>query len=417
MESKKVKYEGSISGITLVALVITIVILIILATIAVNMAFGENGLITVAREARNHQLNATLSDEELLNNTSQDVLNITTGGTTPSLPTGPNGKPLINGLTVIQKETVKAEDSKGNPVVVPGGFKIRSDIANSVQQGVVIEDESGNQFVWIPVGIVTMDDGSKSNEIVLGRYAFDATSGKPTLQQSAENYMDDVTIDSWFKELSSHREANQVNSSSGTNATAKNLKGFIDSVKANKGYYLARYEASYGGGSSIENYRPLSKPSNSCSINSMDYTKEGTLWNFITQGNASKICRNMYAGNEKVDVESDLTNSYAWNTAIVYIQEMGNSNYSNANRDTKGNSILKNTGDTGDVVCNIFDMAGNLWEWTTEYSSIISNSVANACSCTGGYYDNAGYTTAIRGADVPLYVGRDGGFRVILFVK
>lgn len=45
-------------GITLVALVITIVILIILATVAISFAFGSNGLIPRAEEAKNYQANA-----------------------------------------------------------------------------------------------------------------------------------------------------------------------------------------------------------------------------------------------------------------------------------------------------------------------------------------------------------------------
>ena len=59
-------------------------------------------------------------------------------------------------------------------------------------------------------------------------------------------------------------------------------------------------------------------------------------------------------------------NSYAWDTAIVYIQEAGNENY--ANKSFVYNS-LKDTGTIGDEVCKINDMASNIDEWTTEYSS------------------------------------------------
>ena len=34
---------------------------------------------------------------------------------------------------------------------VPGGFRVSSDSANNVSDGVVVEDAKGNQFVWIPV--------------------------------------------------------------------------------------------------------------------------------------------------------------------------------------------------------------------------------------------------------------------------
>ena len=65
----------------------------------------------------------------------------------------------------------------------------------------------------------------------------------------------------------------------------------------------------------------------------MSYTP-GTLWNFITQLNASKVALNTYEDSSN-GIKSDLMNSYAWDTAIVYIQEAGNTNYANK----IGNSI------------------------------------------------------------------------------
>lgn len=49
---KKYRRRLNDSGITLVALVITIIVIIILATVTINMAFGDNGLITQAELAR-----------------------------------------------------------------------------------------------------------------------------------------------------------------------------------------------------------------------------------------------------------------------------------------------------------------------------------------------------------------------------
>ena len=48
-------------------------------------------------------------------------------------------------------KTTIIEDSNGKAVKVPKDFKITSDSANNVEDGVVIEDKNGNQFVWIPV--------------------------------------------------------------------------------------------------------------------------------------------------------------------------------------------------------------------------------------------------------------------------
>ena len=103
--------------------------------------------------------------------------------------------------------------------------------------------------------------------------------------------------------------------------------------------------------------------------------------------------------------QSDLINSYAWDTAIVFIQEFsGDTNYSQQRgRNTAraiqkcGESILDYNLDEGDVAqdirCNIYDMAGNTWEWSTEtYSDTI-----RPCVTRGSYYINTGDYTSVRG--------------------
>ena len=52
-KEKIIEHSLAERGITLVALVVTIIILIILATITINFAFGEEGLIQKAQEAKN----------------------------------------------------------------------------------------------------------------------------------------------------------------------------------------------------------------------------------------------------------------------------------------------------------------------------------------------------------------------------
>ena len=345
----------------------------------------------------------------------------------PVIPTGPNGNPLTSTVTSTEHTGTTTEDTLGNPVYIPGGFKIADDSGSTVKDGIVIEDTSGNQFVWIPVSNINHDGSNKIKvdentevEITLGRYTFDTTTGAETIVQKGADYANTVTLDYYFQELTEFREADQSSYSSTKNATAKDLAGFIDSVSTNKGYYLARYEASYSSGSAFgvgndeTYYKPASKVSTANSTDSMNYTA-GTLWHLITQGNASKTCRQMYYGNSYV--ESDLCNSYAWDTAIVYIQAMGNSNYANANRDTTGNTSLLNTGATGDEVCKIFDMAANLWEWTTEYSTRTLSINAYPCTFRGGVYlDSSYYTSLHLGVGAPNE-GQGISFRPTLYVK
>ena len=144
----------------------------------------------------------------------------------------------------------------------------------------------------------------------------------------------------------------------------------------------------------------------------MNYNNSGTLWNFITQPQAALVSQNMYKNDRYV--ESDLINSYAWDTAIVYIQAMGNSNYANQ---ADGNGTLKNTGSTEDEKCKIFDMAGNLYEWTTEYSTNTVSSSASPCTFRGGFYNGSFFSTSFRYNDVATSSIRNISFRPLLYVK
>ncbi len=372
-------------GITLVALVVTVIILLILAGVTINIALSENGLFHRAKNVADRYKVAQTNEQDLLTNLEKELGEYTQ-------------KPLVTTITTTNHGTIKAEDKLGNPVTVPGAFKVVE--GETVEDGIVIEDANGNQFVWIPVsnidgnndgkgtGLITKNDGSKV-EITLGRYEFSTSDGKETLKQRGSECEDDsdkFIIDSFYKENTKMQRTIEE-------AVAKDLVGFVESVKNNHGYYLARYEASFGSGDAPEgsygsdgngithimtNQKPSVKPTklNDETVHSNNATtpiKVGDVWRFITAEDSSIVCKNMYSsGNEASYVESDLVNSYAWDTAIVYIQSMGYNNYANATRDRSGNTELKNTGDTGDEVCHIYDMAGNISEWTTEYSTSTS---------------------------------------------
>ena len=332
-----------------------------------------------------------------------------------------------NDQTVFDTKT-PIQDEKGNTIVVPEGFKLAEDSGDTVQQGIVIEDAfsedenvRGSQYVWIPVGKFIKDDGTESNEIVLGRYTFNTSNGTPTLQQAAytndnpTNYTQSVVIEDEYRyeyyELSTYREGIASSGTDGLNATAYELDKWIDSVKENGGYYIGRYEASYASGSSTSDYKAASKESTDFSEDSMSYSS-GTLWNNITELDASKVAINTYKDSNN-GVRSDLMNSYAWDTAIVYIQEAGNTNYANK---TSVNSSLANTGKNKDEVCKINDMASNCIEWTTEYSSDANGYHAYPCVDRGGSYIYSNYFTAFRNDVYATYSDYGISFRLSLYL-
>ncbi len=321
------------------------------------------------------------------------------------------------------KTPTTIKDSNGNLIKVPEGFKIADDSGINVTEGIIIEDNDiitgvgnnrGNQYVWIPVGNGIKKSDGTTVDIALGRYAFaDGTSdkdsngnvlakGTPILKQNVEDYIQEVLINSYYKELSISRIGVASNGTDGLNTTALNLKGFIDSVKANGGYYIARYEASYG-----TDKQANSKISNSYSETAP--TAEGTLWNNITQINAATASRNLYT-----TVATDLINSYAWDTAIVYIQNFsGDTDYS---YQTTKNSSLSNTGVNGDEVCKINDMASNTVEWTTEYSNNTNGSYTGRCTDRGGDSYNKSTYASYRRDGSAAYSSKYIAFRIILYI-
>ena len=362
----------------------TIIVLIILAGISISLVIGNNGIMQKAAKGRTDYAGAAIN-EQLDLNKIEDYIEDNTSNKSEVEKYRKSGKYFESPTTV--------EDTNGNLIKVPKGFKIAADSGLNVTEGIVIEDNDikegignnrGNQYVWIPVGNgIKKSDGTTVN-ITLGRYTFaNGTSdkdtkgnvlakGTPILKQDAENYTQEVAINGYHKELSTSRAGVASSGADGLNTTALNLKGFVDSVKANGGYYIARYEASYG-----TDGKANSKVSNSYSGSNV----EGKLWNNITQINAATVSRNLYTG-----VNSDLINSYAWDTAIVYIQNFsGDTDYS---RQNSLNTSLANTGVNNDEKCKINDMASNTMEWTTEYCTYTDSSHAYPCASRGGSYSS-----------------------------
>ena len=423
MKNKRILKER---GITLIALVVTIVVLLILAGVSINAIFSENGIIKRAQDAQNKMNNAQESDLNALNDLDKWINNqvngITGGGTTGG-DANPSTTPKISTLvgTVVDKNT-KAEDAYGNKITIPKGFKVvahgtvagsatytySGDNIPAVQDGIVIENGTdGNQFVWVPVGTIKNKNNTTST-ITLGRYSsFTATNGiyTPAQVASVENCTQTVTIGGNFQELSTSREGNSAEDSTAQNATARNLKEFISTTLSNGGYYIARFEAS-GTASKI-----TSKYNQKVLVD-------------ITQPNAAKLAREMYEEvkeNNKLVYASDLVNSYAWDTAIVFIQTYSVKTDYASHNESNTTKAFTATGKNNDKYCNIFDMSGNASEWTTEYFTVSYIINSPPCVIRGGCYYNpangSGHYTSYRSGSNPTSSYSNTGLRPLLYVK
>ena len=375
-------------GITLIALVITIIILLILSGISIS-ALTNQGLFKNAKTAQNATEKAEKEQGQRLNEYEDEInkyLNNANEDEKIGLITDNINKELS------KTDNTKLKDEKGNRIVVPAGFKIVNG-ATTVDKGIVIEDVTetatkGSQFVWIPVGTITKSDGTTAT-ITLGRYDFDATTGKESAY-SGSYIEEDANDTSTLKKYG--------------NTIAKNITNFKNSVATNGGYYIGRYEAR------------TATARNAAGNALTQITEKGTenVYNYVTQLQAAQLSQNMYNSDK---FTSDLINSYAWDTATVFIQNCGtNSKYSRQNSlytslAQAGTNSLTDTSKI-DVQCNIYDMASNILEWITETSSGSST----PCACRGGFYSNSNGYMSLRYNSIASGSNVNLGFRPLLYL-
>ena len=385
---KEIKNKQA-KGITLIALVVTIVVLLILAGVSLSLVIGNDGIMKRAKEAKNQYAEAQTNEEKQLNE-------------------------LANGIDEMETEIKKVD---GVPIpegfVYVGGTKasglVISDAAADKEkykgQTTVGTDLQGNQFVWIPVeNIADYKRTAYSTNVATG--TTDTTTNSEQIKASSSSNF-------YYTEALPEDEKT--------------------SVEKNKGYYIGRYEA--GDKESTEATPPTFRTSSSSTSNTITVKAGQASYNYIKYTDAKSLAEGFSGKQGYTSVKSKLVSSYAWDTAIAFIQktnsDYGNSseegNYNNSptftytgiadtekNKQTKANgtSTLIPTGQTT-AVNNIYDMGGNVWELTTESCSLMYGTYT---SRGGDYYDHfADGPAGSRGGGSGNASGR-GGFRLTLFL-
>lgn len=276
----------------------------------------------------------------------------------------------------------------------------------SLDTGLVIQDSSGNEYVWIEVpklASVYPTAGISITEFTDSEY----TKIENDLHTYASTYRSGSSAsDTYYSD-----ETTGLTSSEYTALKQKMLK----SVYQNGGFYIGRYEAGIDTNrtnhASISGITPKSQ-ANKYPLNWVTCSEAQTL--------ASKASTNGHTGSLMFGIQWDLVEKYieskavAQGTAIGTIQSqlMTNStswgNYSSTLYDITNGSVqystnngsswlaapysktssgttFLTTGATGSFgKQNILDFAGNVWEWTLEYSA----NTSNPCSIRGGSYES-----------------------------
>ena len=332
MKTKEMK------GITLVALVVTIVVLLILAGVSINLVLGNNGIIAKAKYSKTKSAEASENDVKDMNSLIGEM-----------------ESSLNENENKFMAKNTKVTYTDGD-VWIPEGFKIANDSASTVQDGIVIEDKDGNQFVWVPVA--TLADYKRT------AYSTNvATEETDTATNSIKiNY-------------------SNSNSDYFTEALPDDERVSVDMYK---GFYIGRYET--GDKDSTDASTPTLRNSSSSTSNKISIKANQTPYNYVTKTQAVSLAEG-FKTQQGYKAKTKLVSSYAWDTTIAFLQKV-NSDYGNSSEEgnynditfsykditgakqTKesGSEILIPTGQTTPV-CNIYDMGGNAWEWTTELNS------------------------------------------------
>ena len=383
-------------GISLIVLIVTIIVIIILAA-AVILTISKNNPVSSAKEATfkedvtaiQDELSMYLSKKYTDNPTSFDKSSVNLSG--DSMVTElPSTKKYKDKVSVIKGKLVWAGETENNTeykwfsevtdgatkkseewkdtiasvedgVPIPKGFKYKEGTKDT---GLVIKDDNDNEFVWVPATESTYRKDT----------SFQGTT--PTGDDTLPNGITDETAD----------------------------------VVKYGGFYIGRYEAGIPEGDT--------SPTNKTGI---PVSKKGaTVWTDISYTNSKASAESMIS-NEYV--QTGLLTGKAWDTVCHWIKSddelkdsrtYGNYNNSESPANVTGYGTKQVSGYSDKwMVKNIYDLAGNVREWTSEKAG------SSDFIYRGGSYDDdgSGDPVSYRGYTYAFSTDVGIGFRLRLYIK
>ena len=378
-------------GITLIALIITIIILLILVGVSINLAI-KGDLFGSAEKAVLGTNDKTAQEQTRVDELMGELGRVEEQQRQDNLPgtrVTENTKYVSNGKTAwIPKgftvSGIKSEQSIDNGLVIydiPEGTTPDWSNPDSVKT-------KYNQFVWIPVEVKPTDTENSIASFYRSAWTENtATGGERT-----------TGLDAKFTEPYSYDTTNNYDQ---TNGIADQITELTKSIYKYGGFYIGRYEAGTAaprtsGSSQTEEF-----------VVQQDkypyiYITWGKSMSDVSEG-AVYLCNNLYSStNTNYGATSMLCSGVSWDSMLDFVKDSShsvtdsatwgnyynsetykvyrgslysNSGWSTANTTTgtevtKNSSVLLTTGATErNSSKNIYDVAGNCWERTTESDS------------------------------------------------
>ena len=460
MKSKNLikKEKSTNKGITLIALVITIIVLLILAGVSIATLTGDNGLLSKAQEAKEQTEVAEVKDRAQLDilDWQADQLKDNNDATlNDDIVKGIlDGKDYISGFNEEDLENIKVITENGYEFPISDLYDKEGENpppagGDEVKVGEDFTDSNGNEWVWIEVPKTV--DVYKTAGLKITNFTDDEyTKIYEDLASYAETYRDEdnkgtaTGTDEWYDGcgLEPSKYDDELK------------KKMLKSVYENKGFHIGKYEVGIEEENTYrtENTDPTQTPV---------IQQNKVVYNYVTISQAQELSERLKEGLNLEDKEISLMFGIQWDLVLKYIETQGEytkdgtntlidqtlikydstkwGNYSNAtftvtNTNAKysddygasykpvttegypkpSSSRLLTTGATErNSVAGIYDIAGNVREWTLEKTTVSGY----PCSSRGGNYVSNGsdFPASLRSYGTSSDSDSDFGFRPALY--
>ena len=362
----------------------------ILAGVTISLLLDENGIIKKSKDARREYGTSKTNEQEQMDNANDWIEEATGKVTLAKVPVGT--KASKNG-------TINGEEGNSNNPTIPKNY-IPIDTAtstwgegstapsqDSVNHGLVIKDEKNNEWVWVPVPDVTvMCDTSNTTEYTLCGTTGDTAvttnkysksgiiSGKTRITPGTTSDFrePDLVVGSGTEydasDTSSDTYYKTILGKTGTKEQLAQLfadeyKAMIESVSKYGGFYIGRYELSEAGvqkdKATLTNTSWYNLYKKCTELQASDKVKTRMIWGCQLDVTMNWLISSGAKTSDEVNKDSSSWGNY----------------YSTSVKADDGTTEIKASGDiqvlntgktTFTMANNIYDLAGNCFEWTQE---------------------------------------------------